>query len=178
MDAVRVGLDSVRAELAALGRPVVGLLEPGLDADTVRAALGEDVPPQLVSWFGWAGGTREEPEQLVDEASFIPGYVFVSLAEALEFREEVELEQPDDVRWLPLLVSPAADFYAAVWDGTEIQVASFVQGAEEPMIYETVPLLLRTITESFRTGAFDVDDDGYFDMHPELCDRVYEALNS
>ncbi|MFI6980762.1 hypothetical protein ACIBSV_19505 [Embleya sp. NPDC050154] len=177
MDAVHEGLDAVRAELVGLDRPVVRLLEPGLPAEAVRTRVGAEVPAELVSWFGWADGTREEPDQLVDEASFIPGYVLVSLAEALEFREEVEMDQPEGVQWLPLLVSPAADFYAAVWDGADVQVASYVQGADEPMVYASIPLMLRTVTESFRTGAFEVDEEGYFDMHPELCDRVYEALN-
>jgi hypothetical protein len=178
MHTVRDGLDAVRDELTRLDRPVAGLLNPGLDAEAVRKRLGDDVPAELVEWFGWADGVREEPDQLVDEVAFIPGYVLLGLDEALEFKAEVGLEGEENVRWLPLLVSPGADFYAALWTADEaVQAASYVQGADEATVYTSLSLLLRTFTQSFRTGAFDVDDEGFLEMDPELSDRVYEAIN-
>lgn len=178
MATVTEGLDAVRHELERLGRSVVELFEPGLAPEQVRERL-DGAPDELVEWFGWADGTRAEEDQTVDEASFIPGYVLISLAEALEFRDEVEVESDGDEEWLPLLVSPAGDFYAVAWTSHEgvVQVWSYVEGADGQADYPDLARMLRTFVESYRTGAFEVDDEGYLDMHPELADRVYEAIN-
>ncbi|MCF2526776.1 hypothetical protein [Yinghuangia soli] len=178
MATVTEGLDGVRRELDRLDRKVVGLFEPGISAESVRTRLA-GAPDELVAWFGWADGTRAEEDQTVDEASFIPGYVLISLAEALEFRDEVEVESDGDEEWLPLLVSPAGDFYAVAWTADEgvVQVWSYVDGADGQTDYRDLERMLRTFVESYRTGAFEVDDEGYLDMHPELADRVYEAVN-
>jgi hypothetical protein len=178
MATVTEGLDGVRRELDRLGRKVVRLFEPGLSPEAVRARL-DGAPEELVAWFGWANGTRAEEDQTVDDASFIPGYVLVSLDEALEFRDEVEVESDGDEEWLPLLVSPAGDFYAVAWTEDEgiVQVWSYVDGAPGQAEYRDMEHMLRTFVESYRTGAFEVDEEGYLDMHPELADRVYEAVN-
>lgn len=177
MATVTEGLDGVRRELDRLERKVVQLFEPGLAPDQIRSRLNS-APDELIAWFGWADGTKAEEEQTVDEASFIPGYVLVSLAEAVEFRDEVEVETDEDTQWLPLLVSPAGDFYAVAWTAHEgvVQVWSYVDGAEDQADYPDLERMLRTFVESYRTGAFEVDDEGFLDMHPELADRVYEAV--
>ncbi|WP_436771758.1 hypothetical protein [Yinghuangia sp. YIM S09857] len=177
MATVTEGLEGVRRELDRLERKVVRLFEPGLAPEAVRAKL-DGAPEELVAWFGWADGTRAEEDQTVDDASFIPGYVLVSLDEALEFRDEVEVESDGDEEWLPLLVSPAGDFYAVAWTADEgiVQVWSYVDGAPVQTDYPDMERMLRTFVESFRTGAFEVDEEGYLDMHPELADRVYEAV--
>ncbi|MDI2132678.1 hypothetical protein [Yinghuangia seranimata] len=178
MATVTEGLDGVRRELDRLDRGVVHLFEPGLDPAAVRARL-QDAPDEVVEWFAWADGTRAEEDQTVDEASFIPGYVLISLDEAVEFRDEVEVESDGDEEWLPLLVSPAGDFYAVAWTADEgvVQVWSYVDGASDQTDYPDMERMLRTFVESYRTGAFEVDDEGFLDMHPELADRVYEAVN-
>lgn len=176
--AITEGLDGVRRELDRLDRKVVHLFEPGLPPEAVRARL-DAAPDELIAWFGWADGTHAEEDQTVDDASFIPGYVLVSLDEALEFRDAVEVEADGDTYWLPLLVSPAGDFYAVAWTAHEgiVQVWSYVDGAPDQTEYPDMERMLRTFVESYRTGAFEVDDEGYLDMHPELAERVYEAIN-
>ncbi|MGR7003394.1 hypothetical protein ACU686_44510 [Yinghuangia aomiensis] len=128
------------------------LFEPGLAPELVRERL--DGAPRRAGRVVRAGRTAPAPRRTrtVDEASFIPGYrAPISLAEALEFRDEVEVESDGDEECRRLLVSPAGDFCWVAWavrrgrrPGVELR-----GGCGRPGGLPDLARMLRTFVESY-----------------------------
>ncbi|MEV0111987.1 hypothetical protein AB0H77_01845 [Streptomyces sp. NPDC050844] len=176
MTAVPELLDRIREHLSALGRPAAAdLVRPGLSADDLNQALG-DVPDGVRDWFSWCDGTRRRAGQTVGDATFIPGYIFPSVAEARSVRQLGNSDLDAMGEWVPLLVSASADIYAAVWrQGAFVGVAGVLMGAETEIEFLTVEEMLQVQLAAYENGAYCLDG-GEFEVDDGLLDEAYRQV--
>jgi hypothetical protein len=177
MSPVHALLDQLRERLSTLRIPAVDLLVPGLPESEVRARLA-GAPDNVIEWFTWCDGTERRPRQTIDEASFIPGYIFPSLNEAIEVKE-TPIELPEGYAdWIPVLVTGGFDFYAAAWrKDEEAQVFGVLLGEPVELEYDNVEAMVQTFSAAIDSSAFFIDERGEFSMDPDGFDRVYEQVN-
>jgi len=175
MTDISIHLNALSGRLTQLGRPVVGILEPGTPDEGVRAVLGE-APDEVREWFGWCGGTSHAVGQTIDQASFIPGYVFPSMREALDVKAEAGNPPSGFLDWIPVLLSGGYDFYAAAWDGNgNTYVLGVLLGEPVEVEYESLGEMVSVFTAAIDRRAFFVDEIGEFSMDPVLFDEVYQS---
>ncbi|MEV4570444.1 SMI1/KNR4 family protein [Nonomuraea sp. NPDC049419] len=164
-------------QLAALKRPIVAALSPGLSSEQVESELGCSVPEDVAIWFGWCNGVAYFAGQTQDDANLIPGYAPLSLSEAVVLRESY----PDDPvlgpDWIPLLGNASGDFYAALWRGSEQpQVAGVLSGEPTEIEFQNIELMISVFSECYFRGAFGVDERGMLTMDPELYEVVHSEV--
>ncbi|MEI5009969.1 hypothetical protein RB196_24120 [Streptomyces sp. PmtA] len=166
-------LESLRAELEALGRPVVDLWISGVDGGTVVEKLGGNVPADVVAWFRWCGGVRLMPGQIQDDVNLIPGYEPLGLEEAVSSKEEFgAMDAILGDSWIPLLQG-GADFYAAVYGHAKGNfIVSVMPESGVVAVYEDVVQMVEAFTECYKRGAFFVDSDGMLDMDFDIWEAV------
>lgn len=145
------------------------LLQPGLDATTIRQRVPLDLPEDVVALYQWHNGVYDEDQ--MEEQELFYYHHFLSLEDAL--RVYFELRRIDDeirrrstnnlsCAYLPQLF-PLFSFqgeYYAVWtDSADDDFGSiyFVhQGAAK--VYNHLTSMLTAILECYNAGAYMIQD--------------------
>ncbi|MFI6262924.1 hypothetical protein [Micromonospora sp. NPDC051006] len=156
-------LEALWGHLATIGRPVVVARIPGPGLEDVKSALGEPIPDMVAQWFNWSNGVADTPGQTQDDASVMPGYWPLSIAEAKSIMSDyIDDEAALGDHWVPLLGSGGGDFYAAVFDESlhEVGVFTVMSGGETEISFRSVEEMVDGFLELYQTGVFYVDDDG------------------
>ena len=163
--------------MSALNRPGVSVMVAGIDDVAVRAILGDSVPASVLEWFSWCNGVLGVPGQRNDDVAIIPGYAPVSLVDAAVMRSTYEGDPVLFPNWIPLLVSPGGDIYAAVWSNNEsAKVAGVLVGEPTEIEFDNVEQMIAVFTACVERGAFFVNDRRLWSMDSALYDSVYAEI--
>jgi hypothetical protein len=175
-------LEVIRSHLQQLNRcEVLTRLLPGLPpSDTLGrlADVGLAMPPDLHDLYSWRNGTRVEPGTDLDTVHFFPGFWFLSLNDALANYRAFR----DDGRWdpslLPVFANGGGDFYAVNAREKPFHVVGFlIDQSHQPVEYENLGNMIKTLAECFAEHAFFVDDRGYLEMDDRLHREIARRNN-
>lgn len=178
-------LDVILSQMDALGRPISSRLQSGLDINRIvelTKAAGLAVPRSVCDLYSWRNGTKPHPGDSLDDLSFLPGYYFMPLEEAIashqagnEALDTVKKDSlPDDpepdfwrVEWLPLFGNNCGEYYIIECKKNKADdgpIQKVQQGFEPAICYKGLLAMLRTIEACYQTGAFFVDESGCLDI--------------
>lgn len=127
-------LGAFEAALRRAGAPVVDCMEPGLTLDQARALTGPfegiSLPQELLTWFGWHNGAREQ-------ADLSPKRMYLSLQEVLEDYEmfrSIGEDGPEHRSLLPITNASPSLFVECVPESPTIGRIFIQDFAERPRL--------------------------------------------
>jgi hypothetical protein len=156
-------IERLWSEVERLNRPVVGFRAPGISPTAVERVIGDPVPGDVVTWFGWSNGIEHHPDQIQDDAFLVPGYEPLSLVEAKEIRDSFQISDPVlRERYVPILATGGGDFYAVVQGDSmsSSRVAHAMIGGEVKFVYRSLEHMADSFCRFYREGIFFVSDEG------------------
>lgn len=160
------------------GRKVVDLLQPGLTAQmiTVRKVpivLRADV----VQLYMWHNGTRVSQEYVLNEHYFTPGYYLLSLDDALDAYHSCIANTDWQKCWFPILTSGGGDFYGVDHAQQGRVIHYFRDYPNHPVHYLNITTLMQTVAECYESGAYSLDDRGFFLVNTDAERKIASQFN-
>src|SRR5262245_27938389 len=160
------------------GRKVVDLLQPGLIAQSITAGtapllLHDDV----VHLYMWRNGTRISQEYVLNDFYFIPGYYLLSLEDALDAYSSLISNTDWEKDCFPVLTSGGGDYYGVYYERLG-KVSQYVRGySDHPVQYLSLPVMMQTVAELYESGAYSLDDRGFFEVNADAERLIASRLN-
>ena len=164
--------DSILAKAAAKGWHVEEFLNAGADEAYIRDSASEAglaFPEQLVELYGWRNGTRMKEGDDMDVRHFFPGFVFLALEDAIASYNAAEDDSRWSSSWFPVFGNGGGDFYAVACDESSPDFGAVVgfiaDEAEQPIEFESVSSLVKTIRDCFLGNAYFVSGKGFLEAN-------------
>lgn len=184
METLQDALNKILEWLAEHDRPVVALLQDGIDAQEVKAAsegLPLRLPQELVALYGWRNGTRSAEGDILDDLHFMPGYYLLSLEESLTHYRAFKDDERWKPNWFPILANGGGDFYAVgCTTGAEERapvIGFLLDEPEQPIEYASVTSMMLTIAQCYEAGAYFLSEDGYLEVDDEAVVPIGRKFN-
>jgi cell wall assembly regulator SMI1 len=160
------------------GRKVVDLLQPGLTAQAITAATAAlPLHDDVVQFYLWRNGTRISQEYVLNDHYFIPGYYLLSLKDALDAYHSLISNTDWQNGWFPILTSGGGDYYGVnfVQQG---KVIHYVRDYPDyQMKYLSLSTMMQTAAECYESGAYSLDDRGFFEVNADAERLIARRLN-
>lgn len=177
-------LDRIVQFLTRLGRATPALLQPGLSSVDIRAweaRLPFLLPLELEQLYRWRNGTRVNEGDQLDTVYFFPGFYLLSLEEAVEiFMERRDAPQWRE-GWFPVFADGGGDFYPALCSDEKKETAEiigFIHGEpQQPVEYESLTAMIKTIDACYAEGAFFVSEDNTLEIDDDLHREIAHRFN-
>jgi cell wall assembly regulator SMI1 len=160
------------------GRKVADLLQPGLTA----AAIADRTTPfalagDAAQLYLWRNGTRLSQEHVLNDHYFTPGYYLLSLEDALEAYGNLTDYTEWQKGWLPVLASGGGDYYGV--DAKEGRVIHHLRDSPHYRIkYLSLTNMMESVAECYESGAYYLDDGGFFEVNTEEERRIAGKWNA
>ena len=160
------------------GRKVVELLHPGLTAHSITAATaGLLLNNEVVQLYMWRNGTRVSQEYVLNDHYFIPGYYLLSLEDALDAYDILTGNTDWEYGCLPILTSGGGDYYGVNHE-QQGKVIHYVRDyPDHPVKYLSLSTMMKTVAECYESGAYSLDDRGFFEVNADLERMIASRLN-
>ncbi|WP_137939569.1 SMI1/KNR4 family protein [Chitinivorax sp. B] len=169
MSDMREKLIEIYNTLALWGRPVVNLLQPGMEKNAAKSLVADTglvLTDDIYELYEWRNGTKVVPGTILDDLHFFPGFYFLSLEDALTSYQAFKDDDRWDKCWLPLFANGGGDFYVADLSlpaNGASPVRGFMIGEiNHPIEYESVGSMIKTLALCYRNGAYYLDADGRY----------------
>ncbi len=166
-------LDKLLAYAERTQPDIRSVMQPGLDATTIRARVPLVLPDDVVALYQWQNGMRDE--ERMEEHTLFYYHHFLSLEHALDIY--LELRQIDEEigggGYLPELF-PIFTFmgeYYAVWTGmSDDDFGSiYFDYHGEGKVYDSLTRMLTAILECYDTGAYAIQNNTVVPDEPRVA---------
>lgn len=177
-------LDLVLSFLKKLNRPIVHLLEPGLNPTEIENGLNAlDLDPcqPILDIYSWRNGTTVKTGDKLDDLHLFPGYYFMSLSDALKAYEVLRDNERWNKSWFPVFANGGGDFYAMALEGGDGykvgNIIGFLLGeAENEAEFESILSMAKSIAVAYEYGIY-FEKDGYLDANDVEAASVAARFN-
>lgn len=182
MDGLVNSLSTIEETLKGLGRDrLMHALQPGVPADTVRAALGEIGLPsteELEALYAWHNGVAHSGAT-IGEISLWPGHYFSSVESAAANYRAFVNDPRWTPGWLPVFPDGGGDFYVVDLSlrGSAPIRHFWIDEAEHPIEFMSLRSMFATLEEAFRRGCFYVTPDGYLSRDTPAFAKLASEMN-
>ena len=132
----------------------------------------------LEGWFDRAGRTTLL-DALRSDIEVLPGFYFLSLADALSVRAENLTSGAWDPNWLPLLTDGAGYHFAVDLNGESdppVRRCEFDE-VDHPVAFMSIADMISTIEQGYARGVFTVDGRGYLSMDQGEFEALGAEMN-
>jgi cell wall assembly regulator SMI1 len=160
------------------GRKVVDLLQPGLTAQSITAATaGLLLNDEVVQLYMWRNGTRVSQEYVLNDHYFTPGYYLLSLEDALDAYHSLIGNTDWENGCFPILTSGGGDYYGVNHE-QQGRVIHYVRDyPDHPVKYLSLSTMMQTVAECYESGAYSLDDRGFFEVNADAERMIASGLN-
>jgi cell wall assembly regulator SMI1 len=146
--------------LTRLGRRTPKLLNPGLSREAIARATAKlpfALPPEVVALYEAFDGTRTDTKALLRDMWLFPGYILLSLEDAVEAYRLMRRARGWKPSWFPVFADDAGSYYAVACEKSARArgVVGFLHGEPDPEVeYGSLETMLATIAACLAKGAF------------------------
>lgn len=170
--------DSILAKAAACGWNIGKLLNKGVDEKSILNLIVREnivLPEEVFELYKWRNGTHLAEGDNMDIRHFFPGFVFMAFEYAFQTYISVKKDPRWNSSWFPVFANGGGDFYAIVCNPESNYFGSVVgfmlDEIEQPIEFESIYTMLKTIDDCFSEHLYYVSDKGFLE-----ADDVAAAL--
>jgi hypothetical protein len=189
MSQLKNALDRIKTWLTNNCPVVAENITPGLNSEEIQAivkVLPFSLPEEIYEFYQWSRGHYGEA---LNSIAFDPYEVMfqASLEYAIELYSTLERADADEciTDYINRPLFPIFDFNSASlcvignWDDKKSSPIILVSNINQITTrYTNLTSMMLTVAESFESGAFSLEEDGYTAWNEEVFSHIYVKYNS
>ncbi len=187
MSAITNHLYEISVAASKLGIDLASNMNPAATPEEIESETKElpfQLPSEVLDLYRWKNGVLLRGQQC--ETRMVPRFYFMPLQRSVastRFRISTVGSDYSEWRksWYSLCEDLAGDHYALEVSRGEESCGRIysVQGVRDPFpAFWSFEMMLRSILECYRQGAYYIDEDGCLDEDVEICDPICRQFNN
>jgi hypothetical protein len=186
MSTITKYLDEIAVECAKLGIDLKRDMLPGITLDRaakVAKDLQFDLPNEIIELYLWKNGVRLEGQSC--ENRMIPRFYVRPLEQCVHTTKILisGIHEPNSqwrAKWFSVFEDLAGDYLAINCKAGDIDYGKIfsVEELVEPFpAFLSLEVMLYSVLECYRSGAYFIDEDGLLAEDDEIADPIYRRFN-